>query len=96
MIESSLYVAKQFFETGSGTVTAQDNADFLTQEFIRLKQGQWFWSQFRILAKDKGVDIGQGKPMLPIPDSTMVKSLLRYSDVRWLSDPRARGIERHF
>lgn len=62
MIESKFYIAKRFFETGAGAVTAQDNASFLSQEFIRLKQAQWFWSQFRILAKDKAIDICQGKP----------------------------------
>lgn len=62
MIASTPYVAKRFFEAGSGTVTDQQNADYLALELIRMKQGQWFWKQFQILAKDKGVDIGQGEP----------------------------------
>lgn len=60
VINGSLFVAKQFYEAGSGPVDPSDNADFLQQELVRLKQGQWFWDQFRSLAKEKGMDICQG------------------------------------
>jgi hypothetical protein len=61
MIKSGLYVAKQFFKAGLGPVDIQDNAILLMQELIWLEQGQWFWSQFCILAEDKGMDICQGQ-----------------------------------
>jgi hypothetical protein len=60
-IESGLYIAKWFSKAGLGPVDPQDNATLLMQELVQLKQGQCFWSQFHILAKDKGMDICQGE-----------------------------------
>ena len=60
MIGSNLNVAKKFFETGSGPVTADHNASFLKQELVWLKQGQWFWDRFKDFAKEKSVDISLG------------------------------------
>ncbi|KAF8075915.1 kinase-like domain-containing protein [Lyophyllum atratum] len=54
MIDRTCYVAKRF---KSGPVPEADNASYLKQELIRLRQGQWFWTQFQALTKQKGVDI---------------------------------------
>lgn len=51
-IENQLYVAKQFFNIGSGTtVSAQDNESFLTGRLIRLKTVDWFLNEFKHLRK---------------------------------------------
>lgn len=60
MIASDLFVAKRFFETDTGPLDASDNAALLKQELVRLKQVQWFWKEFRALAKENTVDICQG------------------------------------
>lgn len=56
-IGSELYVAKRFFEIGSGIeVTAPENKANLENELIRLKNAEWFLSKFKALAKDSGVE----------------------------------------
>jgi hypothetical protein len=60
-IENQLYVAKQFFNIGSGTtVSAQDNETFLTGELIRLKTVDWFLNEFKALAETNSADISTG------------------------------------
>ncbi|KAF8148230.1 hypothetical protein B0H34DRAFT_668832 [Crassisporium funariophilum] len=82
MIVDQLFVAKQFFEANTESLDAiNDNANLLKQELIQLKQMQWFWNQFQTLAKDKDVDICQGK--------------LYFSFVHalWVPDQRARSTQ---
>ncbi|KIK79382.1 hypothetical protein PAXRUDRAFT_161426 [Paxillus rubicundulus Ve08.2h10] len=58
MINSDLYVAKQFFDVGiPGIVTATDNGKYLKADLIRLRLGSWFLSRFHELAKQRGVNI---------------------------------------
>ncbi|KAF8056186.1 kinase-like domain-containing protein [Lyophyllum atratum] len=96
MIEGKLFVAKRFFEAGTGSLDAvNDNANLLKQELIRLKQMQWFWNQFRTLAKDKDVDICQD---IQVSEGFLIREqgvsspasgdLAGLEPVVWLVEPR--------
>lgn len=65
MIGNTLYVAKKFFEAGSGPVGLEENSVLLRQELVRLMQIQWFWKHFQTLARDKAVDICNGACFIP-------------------------------
>ncbi|KAG5649205.1 hypothetical protein H0H81_005423 [Sphagnurus paluster] len=57
-MDSKLFVAKKFFEIGSDdSVTADENAEFLKCELIRLKTATWFLKKFNAAAKEMKVDI---------------------------------------
>ncbi|KAG6834598.1 hypothetical protein H0H93_008682 [Arthromyces matolae] len=55
--ESESFVAKRFFNIGSGPVDNATNSRVLQQELIRLKQGQWFLTLFMESADEKGLDV---------------------------------------
>ena len=60
-IENQLYVVKQFFNIGSGTmVSMQDNETFLTEELICLKTVDWFLNEFEVLVETNLADISTG------------------------------------
>ena len=61
-MDSELFVAKKFFEIGSDdSVTADENAEFLKCELIRLKTATWFLKKFKAAAKEMKVDIATSK-----------------------------------
>ncbi|EDR01742.1 uncharacterized protein LACBIDRAFT_333002 [Laccaria bicolor S238N-H82] len=56
-IGSDLYVAKRFFDVGSGReVMAEENTANLENELIRLKMVGWFLHKFKALAKEHSVE----------------------------------------
>ncbi|EDR04435.1 uncharacterized protein LACBIDRAFT_330566 [Laccaria bicolor S238N-H82] len=60
-IGSDLYVAKRFFDVGSGReVTAEENTANLENELIRLKMVGWFLHKFKALAKEHSVEFSSG------------------------------------
>ena len=60
-IGPDFYVAKRFFEIGSGEeVTADENKANLENELIRLKNAMWFLSKFKSEAKESGVEYLSG------------------------------------
>lgn len=60
-IGSELYVAKRFFEIGSGReVTADENKANLEYELIRLKTAGWLLTKFKSLAKEYSIEHSSG------------------------------------
>ncbi|KAF8959843.1 hypothetical protein BDZ97DRAFT_1906085 [Flammula alnicola] len=96
-IGSDLYVAKRFFEIGSGReVTADENMANLENELIRLKNVEWFLSKFKALAKDRGVEfssnivVSEGFLVREIGEPSPASSLPSFEDdsAIWLVEPR--------
>lgn len=64
-IGSELYVAKQFFEIGSGKeVTADENKTNLESELIHLNNAEWFLAKFKTLTKDSGIEFSSSRTNL--------------------------------
>ncbi|KAJ6500211.1 kinase-like domain-containing protein [Mycena vitilis] len=59
VLAGKAYVAKRFFEVGDGpeSVSLRENAAQLENEFIRLKQGQWFLDKFYARAKETETEV---------------------------------------
>ncbi|KAG6907096.1 hypothetical protein DXG01_010545 [Tephrocybe rancida] len=55
--ETESFVAKRFFDVGSGSVDNATNSHLLGQELIQLKQGQWFLTLFLESVDEKGLDV---------------------------------------
>lgn len=65
MTAADAFVAKRFYETGSGSlVSADENESFLSSELIRLKTTEWFLREFKRIAQQRQVEISQGMATL--------------------------------
>jgi hypothetical protein len=87
-IGSELYVAKKFFEIGSGEVTAGENAAHLENELIRLKIAEWFLSKFKSQAKEHGVEFASSTLISFFEFSVSLIYALRHHHIRGLSCSR--------
>ncbi|KAF8901850.1 kinase-like domain-containing protein [Gymnopilus junonius] len=104
-IGSELYVAKRFFEIGSGTmVTANENKASLENELIRLKNAEWFLAKFKDIAKENGVEFSSNiiisdgflirEMGMPSPASSF--SSFEKDTAVWLVEPRRTKAVRKF
>ncbi|KAF8886423.1 kinase-like domain-containing protein [Gymnopilus junonius] len=102
---SELYVAKRFFEIGSGTmVTANENKASLENELIRLKNAEWFLAKFKDIAKENGVEFSSNiiisdgflirEMGMPSPASSF--SSFEKDTAVWLVEPRRTKAVRKF
>jgi hypothetical protein len=58
-LDGKPFVAKQFCEVGNGPecVSPSENATQLENEFVRLKEGQWFLDQFYSRADEMETEV---------------------------------------